>query len=286
MMKRGLVLEGGAMRGMFTCGVIDVLLENKISFDGVSGISAGAIFGLNYKSKQIGRGVRYNKKYGRDPRYFGLISLITTGDLYGKDFCYHEIIENLDPIDKKTYRENAIDFFVGATDVEKGIIRYHNCLDVDKSSIDWMRASASMPLVSTIVEVDGYKLLDGGVTDPIPYSIMEENGYDKNVIVLTQPRDFIKKKTSIIPIMKIVLHKYPKLVEAMANRHILYNKETDEIKEKEKQNKFFVISPKESLGIRRTENNPMELERVYQLGRAEAKEKLEDVKNFLRKEKV
>lgn len=281
MMKRGLVLEGGAMRGMFTCGVIDVLLENKISFDGVSGISAGAIFGLNYKSKQIGRGVRYNKKYGRDPRYFGLISLITTGDLYGKDFCYHEIIENLDPIDKKTYRENAIDFFVGATDVEKGIIRYHNCLDVDKSSIDWMRASASMPLVSTIVEVDGYKLLDGGVTDPIPYSIMEENGYDKNVIVLTQPRDFIKKKTSIIPIMKIVLHKYPKLVEAMANRHILYNKETDEIKEKEKQNKFFVISPKESLGIRRTENNPMELERVYQLGRAEAKEKLEDVKNFL-----
>ncbi len=285
-MKRGLVLEGGAMRGMFTCGVIDVLLENKISFDGVSGISAGAIFGLNYKSKQIGRGVRYNKKYGRDPRYFGLISLITTGDLYGKDFCYHEIIENLDPIDKKTYRENAIDFFVGATDVEKGIIRYHNCLDVDKSSIDWMRASASMPLVSTIVEVDGYKLLDGGVTDPIPYSIMEENGYDKNVIVLTQPRDFIKKKTSIIPIMKIVLHKYPKLVEAMANRHILYNKETDEIKEKEKQNKFFVISPKESLGIRRTENNPMELERVYQLGRAEAKEKLEDVKNFLRKEKV
>ena len=281
MMKRGLVLEGGAMRGMFTCGVIDVLLENKISFDGVSGISAGAIFGLNYKSKQIGRGVRYNKKYGRDPRYFGLISLITTGDLYGKDFCYHEIIENLDPIDKKTYRENAIDFFVGATDVEKGIIRYHNCLDVDESSIDWMRASASMPLVSTIVEVDGYKLLDGGVTDPIPYSIMEENGYDKNVIVLTQPRDFIKKKTSIIPIMKIVLHKYPKLVEAMANRHILYNKETDEIKEKEKQNKFFVISPKESLGIRRTENNPMELERVYQLGRAEAKEKLEDVKNFL-----
>lgn len=280
-MKRGLVLEGGAMRGMFTCGVIDILLENKISFDGVSGISAGAIFGVNYKSRQIGRGVRYNKKYGRDPRYFGLKSLITTGDLYGKDFCYHEIIENLDPIDKKTYRENAIDFFVGATDVEKGIIRYHNCLDVDKSSIDWMRASASMPLVSTIVEVDGYKLLDGGVTDPIPYSIMEENGYDKNVIVLTQPRDFIKKKTSIIPVMKIVLHKYPKLVEAMANRHILYNKETDEIKEKEKQNKFFVISPKESLGIRRTENNPMELERVYQLGRAEAKEKLDDVKNFL-----
>ena len=280
-MKRGLVLEGGAMRGMFTCGVIDVLLENKISFDGVSGISAGAIFGVNYKSRQIGRGVRYNKKYGRDPRYFGLISLITTGDLYGKDFCYHEIIENLDPIDKKTYRENAIDFFVGATDVEKGIIRYHNCLDVDKSSIDWMRASASMPLVSTVVEVDGYKLLDGGMADSIPYSVMIKNGYEKNVIVLTQPRNFVKNKASLIPILKLKYHKYPKVVEMMANRHIMYNRQLEEIRKMEKENKVYVIAPYETLNIKRTENDPEKLEQVYQEGRKVAKEKLNEVKAFL-----
>ena len=159
-MKKGLVLEGGAMRGMFTCGVIDVLLENNIAFDGLSGISAGAIFGCNYKSKQVGRGVRYNKKWGRDPRYFGIRSLLLTGDLYGKEFCYHKIIDELDPIDRKTYKENNIDFFIGATDIENGVIRYFNSKEVDQRTVEWIRASASMPLVSNIVEIDGYKLLD------------------------------------------------------------------------------------------------------------------------------
>ena len=280
-MKKGLALEGGAMRGMFTCGVIDVFMENGIEFDGISGISAGAIFGCNYKSKQIGRGVRYNKKWGRDPRYFGFRSLITTGDLYGRDFCYHRIIDELDPIDKEAYKNNPIDFFVGATDVEEAVIRYHNCKIVDTETIEWMRASASMPLVSNIVEVSGYKLLDGGVINPIPYKILEENGYDKIVVILTQPRGFVKKKTSIIPVMRIAMHKYRKFVDAMARRHIVYNEETKELKEKEKIGEVFIISPETSLGIKRTENNPDELERVYQIGRNEAKKNLERVKKFL-----
>ena len=280
-MKKGLVLEGGAMRGMFTCGVIDVLLENNIEFDGLSGISAGAIFGCNYKSKQIGRGVRYNKKWGRDPRYFGLRSLILTGDLYGYDFCYHRIINELDPIDKKVYKENTMDFFIGATDIEEGVIRYFNSKEVDAETIEWIRASASMPLVSNVVEVDGFKLLDGGMMDPVPYSIMFKNGYDKNVVVLTQPRDFVKEKASLMTLIKIKYYKYPKLVEAMANRHILYNKQLDEIRELEKENKVYVIAPYESLNIKRTENNPDELERVYQIGRKVAREKLTEIKSFL-----
>ena len=280
-MKNGLVLEGGAMRGMFTCGIIDILLENNIAFDGLSGISAGAIFGCNYKSKQIGRGVRYNKKWGRDPRYFGIRSLLLTGDLYGKEFCYHKIIDELDPIDRKTYKENNIDFFIGATDIENGVIRYFNSKIVDKETIEWIRASASMPLVSNIVEVSGYKLLDGGMIDPIPYSIMIKNGYEKNVIVLTQPRDFIKKKTSIVPILKLKYRKYPKLVDAMANRHNLYNNQLEEIRQLEKEGKVYVIAPYESLNIKRTENNPDELERVYQIGRIVASEKLSEIKEFL-----
>lgn len=269
------------MRGMFTCGVIDIFLENNIAFDGLSGISAGAIFGCNYKSKQIGRGVRYNKKWGRDPRYFGIRSLLLTGDLYGKEFCYHKIIDELDPIDRKTYKENVIDFFIGATDIENGVIRYFNSKEVDQRTVEWIRASASMPLVSNIVEIDGYKLLDGGMIDPIPYSIMMKNGYEKNVIVLTQPRDFIKKKTSMVPILKLKYHKYPKLVDAMSNRHILYNKQLDEIKQLEKEGKVYVIAPYESLNIKRTENNPDELERVYQIGRMVAGKKLNDIKEFL-----
>ena len=284
-MKKGLVLEGGAMRGMFTCGVIDIFLENDISFDGLAGISAGAIFGCNYKSKQIGRGIRYNKKWGRDPRYFGLQSLLLTGDLYGKEFCYHQIIEELDPIDKKTYKENDIDFYIGATDIEEGVIRYFNSKEVDERTIEWIRASASMPLVSNIVEVDGFKLLDGGMIDPIPYSIMIKNGYEKNVVVLTQPRDYIKKKTTVVPLLKLVYHKYPKLVDAMANRHILYNNQLEEIRRLEKDGKVYVIAPYESLNIKRTENNPDELERVYQIGRMVAIEKLNDIKNFLSQEK-
>ncbi len=280
-MKKGLVLEGGAMRGMFTCGVIDVLMEKNIEFDGLSGISAGAIFGCNYKSKQIERGVRYNKKWGRDPRYFGLRSLILTGDLYGYDFCYHRIINELDPIDKKVYKENPMDFFIGATDIEEGVIRYFNSKEVDAETIEWIRASASMPLVSNVVMVDGFKLLDGGMMDPVPYSIMFKNGYDKNVIVLTQPRDFVKEKASLMTLIKIKYYKYPKLVEAMANRHILYNKQLDEIRELEKENKVYVIAPYESLNIKRTENNPDELERVYQIGRKVVVEKLTEIKSFL-----
>ena len=280
-MKKGLVLEGGAMRGMFTCGVIDVMMENEIAFDGLSGVSAGAIFGCNYKSKQIGRGVRYNKKYGRDPRYGSFWSLLTTGDYYGEKFCYHDIMDTLDPIDKKTFENNNIDFFIVATDIENAIPRYYNCKTIDEKSITWIRASASMPLVSNIVNIDGYKLLDGGITDSIPYKVMEENNYDRNVIVLTQDYNFVKKQTSLLPVIKILLHKYPKLVEAMKNRHIMYNKQIEDIKEKEKDGKVLVIRPSAPLNIKRTENNPNELERVYQIGRSVASKRLDEIKAFL-----
>ena len=138
-----------------------------------------------------------------------------------------------------------------------------------------------MPLVSNIVEVDGYKLLDGGMADSIPYSVMIKNGYEKNVIVLTQPRNFVKNKASLIPILKLKYHKYPKVVEMMANRHIMYNRQLEEIRKMEKENKVYVIAPQEPLNIKRTENNPEELERVYQIGRTEAMEKLEEVRAFL-----
>ena len=280
-MKKGLVLEGGAMRGMFTCGVIDVMMENNISFDGLSGVSAGAIFGCNYKSKQIGRGLRYNKKYGKDPRYCSIWSLLTTGDLYGEKFCYHEVMDVLDPIDKKTFEENTIDFYIVATDIENAVPRYYNCKTINDKSVSWIRASASMPLVSNVVKIDDYKLLDGGITDSIPYRIMEENGYDRNVIVLTQDFNFIKKQTSLLPIIKIILRKYPKLVEAMAKRHIMYNKQIEEIKEKERKGEVLVIRPDVPLNISRTENNPNELERVYQIGRSIATKSVDKIKGFL-----
>ena len=281
-MKTGLILEGGAMRGMFTCGVIDVFMKHGIIFDGAAGISAGAIFGCNYKSKQPGRGIRYNKKYCADPRYCSIKSLITTGDLYGADFCYRELPNILDPFDTKTFKENPMEFYVGATDIQTGKVIYHKCTDGGETDIQWMRASASMPLVSRPVKIGRYKLLDGGIVDSVPYRYMESKGYNRNVIILTQPRDYVKKKSSILPLLKTMLPQYPEVVKAMEIRHLRYNRQMREIEERERDGRSLVIRPANSLGISRTEKRPEELERVYLTGRLEGLAQLSKVRAFLK----
>ncbi len=277
--KTGLIMEGGAMRGMFTCGVIDVLMENDIIFDGGAGISAGAVFGCNYKSKQIGRPIRYNKRFSKDPRFCSIRSLIKTGDMYGAEFCYHELPEKLDPFDTDTFQSNPMEFYVGATDVSTGKCVYHKCSDGLEDDIKWMQASASMPVVSKPVEVDGYVLLDGGISDSVPYKYMEEIGYNRNVIILTQPDGYRKSKA--LPILQLLLKKYPAVAKTMAERHEEYNHEMDEIKEREEKGISFVIRPPENLKIGRVEKEPEELESVYQLGRQEAIRVLPDLKRFL-----
>lgn len=279
--KTGLILEGGAMRGMFTCGVLDVFMENGISFDGAAGISAGATFGCNIKSRQIGRALRYNMKFSRDWRYCSLKSLIKTGDLYGAEFCYHTIPEKLDPFDRAAFESDPMEFYIGATDVETGEVRFHKCTDGGPRDIEWMRASASMPVVSNIVTVDGYKMLDGGIVCSVPYEYMEEQGYNRNVIVLTRQKGYRKKKSSIVPLVKLVLRKYPAMGRAMAVRHIVYNAQMDEIERKEARGEVLVIRPPEDPGIGRTEKDPAELERVYQMGRSEAMRMLPEIRAFL-----
>ncbi len=280
-MKTGLALEGGAMRGMFTCGVLDVFMENGVEFDAASGISAGAVFGCNLKSRQPGRALRYNKTYGRDPRYCSVRSLITTGDLYGADFCYRVLPDELDVFDRETFRENPMPFYIGATDVMTGKIVYHTCRDGGDEDMQWMRASASMPMVSNVVEVGGYKLLDGGIVDAVPYHILEKKGYDKNVIILTQPENYVKGEFELLPLAKVLLRKYPAVVKALAVRHLRYNREMEEIRERELSGRALVIRPQESLGIKRTENDPEKLEEVYQTGRREEEKRLEEVQAFL-----
>ena len=283
-MKTGLIMEGGAMRGMFTCGVIDVLMENGVRFDGAAGISAGACFGCNFKSGQIGRPIRYNKRYSRDWRYCSLRSLIQTGDLYGADFCYRALPDVLDPFDRAAFAANPMDFYVGAADVDTGEIRYHNCLDGGARDMAWMRASASMPMVSRIVEADGYRMLDGGIVDPVPYRFMEEQGYDRNVYILTQPKGYRKERAKALPLVRFLLRRTPKMAEAMARRHEVYNAQMAEIDEKERRGEILVIRPAEALGISRTEHDPDELERVYRLGRREAEKALPRIRDFLNRD--
>ena len=280
-MKTGLVMEGGAMRGMFTAGVTDVFMENGIEFDGAIGVSAGACFGCNFKSKQIGRAIRYNMKYCNDKRYCSLWSLIKTGDLYGADFCYRELPEKLDIFDNKTYNENPMEFYVVATDVLTGKAMYKKCETTEGNLLEWMRASASMPLVSRIVEVDGYKLLDGGIADSVPIKYFESIGYNKNVVILTQAKDYVKKKNELLPVIKLALRKYPKLIEAMAKRHEIYNETTKYIEEKEAKGELLVIRPDEKLPVGRTEKDSKKLEETYNIGRMIAERRLSEIKEFL-----
>ncbi|MBO4712161.1 patatin family protein [bacterium] len=282
--KTGLVLEGGAMRGMFTTGVLDVFMENGITFNGMIGVSAGATFGCNFKSKQIGRAIRYNKKYAHDRRYCSLHSLFTSGDLYNTDFCYNILPNQLDLFDYETFNNNPMEFYVVATDAEKGTPVYRKFIDCSLKDMTWMRASASMPLVSRPVEIDGGKFLDGGTTDSIPLEYFESIGYTKNVVVLTQPRDFVKQPVSGLFLMKILLRKYPKLIEALKRRHNVYNEQKSYVFSREKAGAALVICPEKALGISRTEKNVDELERVYQEGRAVATKRLEEIKSFLRRD--
>ena len=278
--KTGLVLEGGAMRGMFTTGVLDVFMENGITFDGMLGVSAGATFGCNFKSKQIGRAIRYNKKYAHDKRYCSFYSLFTSGDLYNADFCYNVLPNQLDLFDYETFDNDPMEFYVGTTDAETGEPLYHKITD-SRKGMDWIRASASMPGVSRPVRIEGKTLLDGGIADSVPLEYFESIGYTRNVVVLTQPRNFVKQPVEHFAIMKFLLRKYPKLIEAVAVRHEKYNKQREYILSREKAGAALVICPEKALGISRTEKNIDELERVYQEGRENAKKRLEEIKKFL-----
>jgi len=183
---------------------IKLIFSIKIEVDGVIGVSAGATFGCNYKSKQIGRTIRYNMKYCNDPRYCSFRSLLKTGDLYGAEFCYHTLPEQLDIFDNETYEASPMEFYMVTTDVNTGEPVYYKCDKFDHEGLEWVRASASMPLVSRIVEVGGRQMLDGGISDSIPLQYFQSIGYNKNLVILTQPRDYVKKEK--LPIGRIEHH--------------------------------------------------------------------------------
>ena len=271
-MKTGLVLEGGAMRGLFSAGVIDVMMEHGVEVDGIIGVSAGAAFGCNYKSRQAGRAIRYNMRFCKDKRYAGLHSLITTGDLFNAEFAYHVVPTEYDIFDGKTFEENKTEFVVVCTDIEKGLPVYHRIDRFDYDALEWIRASASMPMASNVVELEGMKLLDGGVTDSIPLRESERRGYKRNIVILTQPEGYRKEKLKLMPLAKLWLRRYPELVKAMAERHIMYNNQLDYVAEREKEGTAIVVRPDEKLPIGHTSHNADEMHRVYMIGRRKGEE--------------
>ena len=242
-MKKGLVLEGGAMRGLFSAGVMDVLMERGVAFDGIIGVSAGAAFGCNYKSGQIGRVLRYNTRFCGDKRYSGRGSLLKTGNLFNTEFCYNQVPLELDPFDFEAFRSNPAEFYVVCTDVDTGEPVYHAYTGFEDHGFEWIRASASLPLIAQIVEIDGQKLLDGGIADSIPFGYFESIGYDRNVVVLTRPLGYRKEKNRLLPLLRKKYRQYPALVQALEDRHERYNWELEELAAKEERGLVFVLRP-------------------------------------------
>jgi predicted patatin/cPLA2 family phospholipase len=281
MIKTGLVLEGGGMRGMYTAGILDVFMEHGIRFDGVIGVSAGAIHGCSYLSGQKGRSIRYYKNYCTDPRFMGVKSLIKTGNIVGVDFCYHELPDKLDIYDHDTFLSNiqTTDFYVTCTNVESGQAEYCKVTDM-RGQIDYLRASATLPYVSRIVEIEGKKYLDGGCTDSIPIEAFMNMGYNKNVVILTRPASHVRQPEHGV-MAKLMYRKYPKFVNALSEHHNRYNSTTARICELEKEGCVFVIRPAEELNIGRLENHPENIQRVYDLGVSDGEKYINSLKEWL-----
>lgn len=280
-MKTGLVLEGGSVRGIYTAGVLDVFLEHDIHFDGVIGVSAGAIHGCSYLSGQKGRSIRYYMKYCGDPRFMSFQSLLKTGDLVGEDFCYHEIPEKLDVYDNDAFLKNNVPFYAVCSNVETGKPEYLRLTDMF-ADIDILRASASMPYVSRMVEINGKKYLDGGSTDSIPVDAFRAMGYEKNVVVLTRDISY-RKKPELRGLAKLMYRKHPAFAKVQADRYLHYNRQVERILELEKEGSIFVIRPSQPPAIGRMEKDPQKVLQHYNRGREDALNCLPALQEWLQK---
>ena len=280
-MKTGLVLEGGGMRGLFTAGILDVLMENNVTFDGVVGVSAGATFGCNFISHQIGRTLRYNMSQRKNPKYMGIRSLIKTGDYVGGEYAYHVLPTKLDVFDFEAFEKNPTEFHVVTTNVRTGEAIYHRIDKVDYTGMEWIRASASMPIISRPVAIGDYEMLDGGIADSIPLRYFESEGFKRNIVILTQPKGFKKKLTKLMPVFKATMRKYPAIIEGMSKRHLMYNRELDYISQQQMAGKCLVICPSDTLPIGRTSLNAKKMQHVYDMGRKAGEDNLEAIRKFI-----
>ena len=280
-MKIGLVLEGGGMRTLFTAGVLDAFLDKNIEVNGVVGVSAGALFGVNYVSKQKERSVRYNKKYANEKGYMGLYSWITTGNAVNKDFAFYKIPFKLDKFDEKEFEKAKVDFYVVMTNIETGKPEYVLIKDVFKQ-MEYFRATSALPFASKIIEIKGKKYLDGGISDSIPIDFCENLGYDKIIVVLTRPENNYKDD-KLNFLYKLVYRKYPNLVNRLVNMGKDYEVVLKKIKDLENKEKIFVIRPPEILKIGRLEKNKDKIQKVYDIGLNTGLKEIDNLLKYLNK---
>ena len=265
-MKTGLVLEGGAMRGMYTAGVLDIFMEQGITFDGIIGVSAGALFGVNFLSGQKGRAIRYNKRFNGDPEYMGIRPLLKTGNIVSTEYAYERVPRELDPFDDEIYMAVAakVPFYAGITNIETGLPEYVRITSVF-AQMDMLRASGSMPFVSRPVQLDGMLYLDGGISDSIPWHKMRQLGYDRLVVILTRDKSYQKEPMSPA-LIHLFYHRRKGFARTLRRRHIEYADSIRQLEALEKAGSAILIRPSSPITIGRLETDPEKMEAVYQLG--------------------
>ena len=281
-MKTGLVLEGGGMRGMYTAGVLDVFLEQGISADCIVGVSAGALFGVNYLSGQNGRAIRYSSRFNPDKNYMGLLPFLREGNIVSTQYAYEEVPRRLDPFDDEAFCRSGVPFYAVVTDAGTGESAYLRVESVFRQ-MDVLRASGSMPLVSRPVVIGGRAYLDGGISDSIPFRWLRGQGCEKEIVILTRDETYRKRPMAAAPAVKLLLRRYPAVAGRLARRHLAYNSAVRILGEWEKDGRAFVIRPSEPIGIGRTERDPGRLRAVYELGRKDALARLAALKEYLKK---
>ena len=280
MVEVGLVVEGGGMRGIYTAGVLDFFMDKNLYFDDCYAVSAGACHVTSYLSKQKGRSAKITLDYIGDKRYCSINSLIKTGDMFGAEMIYDIIPNKLDLYDYDTFNKFKGNFYSVVTNCKTGKAEYIKIEDMKKDIIA-VRASSSLPLLARIVKIDGEEYLDGGITDSIPIKKSIEDNHEKNVVILTRDKNYRKSKPGFISILKMKYKKYPNLIKALENRYKMYNNTLDFLEEKRKENKVFIIQPKEPVNISRVEKNKDKLKALYDQGYNDAKEKYEELIKFL-----
>lgn len=283
--KVAMVLEGGSFRCQFTAGVLDVFMENGVEVSACYGVSAGALSGLNYKSRQIGRANRVNLAFCNDSRYMGAKSFATSGSVVGYDFLLNDIQDRLDPFDNDAFEKNPMSLYAVATDVVFGTPAY---LPVENAvlDVDALRATTSLPLMTQPVEMGDAIYLDGGVADSVPVEhALEDAGFDRAIVVLTQDRTYKKGPYEFLAAAHARYAAYPYLLEALENRHERYNEQREHIWEYERQGRALIIAPPQPVEVGHIEHDPAKLLALYIQGRQKGKRRLDEVRAFISKER-
>ncbi len=280
-MKTGIIFEGGASRTAYSCGVMDCLLDNEIYIDYVLGVSAGIAFGISYASRQIGRNKRIFAEFMHDPRYMGIKHFLgKKKSYYNFDFAFGEMPEQYLPFDWEGYKSYGENAHAVITNIDTGLPEYYPVTCEDRT---WqlLRASSSLPILFPPIEIGGKKYLDGGITDSIPFEKAFDEGCDRVIVVLTRERGFVKKPESLLPLIRIAYRKYPNLIKALENRHIMYNNQLEKLYELEKEGKALVIAPADTHGISRTERRPEILVPYFEEGYKDTGKIIDKIKEFI-----